>query len=70
MNSLLDTLIEEAAMIWLRERDNLPCSIRRIRLKQMIDEQASPTPTRPPIPSTTPRITDFKSRAANDDTFR
>ena len=75
MNSPFDAIIEEAALICLHERDKVPCSIRRIRLEQMIVEHFVPAPTRsqapsPPTLTTTRPILDFKSRAANDDTHR
>lgn len=72
---LLEQIIEEAALIWLRERDGMPCSIRRSRLDLMLCEyiheminlsplfQAAETP--PPLPAL-PRLPDFKKRAAND----
>lgn len=75
MNSPFDAIIEEAALIWLHERDKVPCSIRRIRLEQMIVEHFGPTPSRSPSPSPAAHTTcrpliDFKSLAANDDTHR
>jgi hypothetical protein len=75
MNSPFDAIIEEAALIWLHERDKVPCSIRRIRLEQMIVEHFGPTPAISQSPSpatlTTSRpLIDFKSLAANDDTHR
>lgn len=75
MNSPFDAIIEEAALIWLHERDKVPCSIRRIRLEQMIVEHFVPAPTRsqapsPPTLTTTRPFIDFKSLAANDDTHR
>lgn len=75
MNSPFDAIIEEAALIWLHERDKVPCSIRRIRLEQMIVEHFVPSPSISQSPST-PTLTttrpfiDFKSLAANDDTHR
>ncbi len=75
MTTPLDAIIEEAAIIWLHERDKVPCSIRRIRLEQMIVEHFSLAPSRsqassPPTLTTNRHLIDFKSRAANDDTHR
>lgn len=66
--NVLDDLIEEAAMIWLRERDRLPCSIRRQRLMLMIGELTG-TRTAAPVPSDAhPRFPqpDRRMLAAND----
>lgn len=76
MPALLDQLIEEAWMIFHREREGLPCSLRRARLAQMIQEAAA---SLPPVwaqagvsTSTTNRTprSDYALLAANDDTFR
>ena len=70
----LDELIEEAAMIWLRERDQQPCSIRRQCLMLMIYEVAGrPLPERPPHPAASPAqrrpAVDVRMRQANDHTL-
>ncbi len=68
----LDEVIEEAAMIWLRERDQQPCSLRRQRLLLMIHEitrdgsQASP-PAKPNCHRGPFR--DIRMAQANDTTF-
>lgn len=70
--TLEDQLIEEAAYIWLNERDDQPCSIRRARLRQMcsdlLKEQPSTTESLPCIPAPKyPR--DWQMLAANNHTL-
>lgn len=65
-----DELIEEAAMIWLHERDGVLCSLRRARLRLMCHELAASEPlnaTPAPQPKKTPP--DWQMLAANDHTF-
>jgi len=68
----LDELIEEAAMIWLRERDQQPCSLRRRRLLLMIHEITIATSqTSPPAKPNCRRgaFCDIRMAQANDTTF-
>lgn len=72
MSSTLDEIIEEAAYIWLNERDDQPCSIRRARLLQMCAELPAQSQSRQDDGDPRPaRIhgPDCKCRAANDDTW-
>lgn len=56
MTTPLDELIEEAWLIFQRERDGLPCSIRRNRLlllcRETLQDHQMPVPL-PPSPITT-----------------
>lgn len=70
----LDELIEEAAMIWLRERYQQPCSFRRQCLMLKIYEVAGrPLPERPPHPADSPALlrrgVDVRMLQANDHTL-
>lgn len=73
MPSLLVEILEEAAIIWLRERDGEPTSIRRARLDLMLHEYATQLfatlenspPAPPPMPRR-PRLPDWKKLAAHD----
>lgn len=70
---LLEQIIEEAALIWRRERDGLPCSIRRARLDLMLRDYTHDTLDFSPCfqpeekkPPPRPHLPDFKKLAAND----
>lgn len=71
MIPLLDQLIEEAALIWLHERDGMPCSIRRARLRLMCHEFAAAEPLNTAMlnAASRPRQPDRKMLAAHDDSF-
>lgn len=45
--TLLDEAIEEAGLIWLKERDGEPCSLRRLRFVQTCREMLG----LPPVPN-------------------
>jgi hypothetical protein len=66
-----DRLIEEGAMIWLRERDGLPTTIWRCRFRQMAAELFAQIPTTPTHECRvlTHRMPDRKCLAAGDDTW-
>lgn len=53
----MDELIEEAWLIFQRERDNLPCSLLRRRLlilcRETLQENNIPVPLPPPDDNTT-----------------
>lgn len=70
--SVLDELIEEAGLIWLHERDGVPCSLRRARVVEMCRELVREMPAAgaglPQWPRWSP-CDDWQLRAANDDTF-
>lgn len=70
--STLDELIEEAAYIWLNERDDQPCSIRRARLRLMCHELAASEPLNTAMLNAAPRKPqpDRKMLAAHDDTLQ
>ena len=66
-----DMLIEEAAMIWHRERDGLPTTIWRCRFRQMLGElftQMQPVLQHGPQAAQL-RAPDRKCLAAGDDTW-
>lgn len=73
--STLDEIIEEAGLIWLRERDHEPCSLRRARLRLMCAELARAAPVALPASRSNAEpvdhwpMPDWKSLAAHDDTF-
>ena len=73
--TLEDQVIEEAAYIWLHERDDVPCSIRRARLRQMCVELAAVNPIALMLDRNRSAETlhwpmpDRQMMAANDDTF-
>ncbi len=66
-----DRLIEEGAMIWLRERDGLPTTIWRCRFRQMAAEMfAQMQPTRQDeAREALMRAPDRKCLAAGDDSW-
>lgn len=68
--TLLDEIIDEGWFILNRERDGLPCSIHRARLRLMCHELAASEPLNAapaPQPKKTPP--DWQMLAAHDDTF-
>ena len=73
--TLEDQIIQEAADIWLHERPNVPCSIRRARLRQMCAELAQANPVALLLDRNRRAETlhwpmpDRQMLAANDDTF-
>lgn len=67
-----DMLIEEAAMIWHRERDGLPTTIWRCRFRQMAAEvfgRPLPQPPQPQFRENQQPRPDRKCLAAHDNTF-
>jgi hypothetical protein len=66
-----DRLIEEGAMIWLRERDGLPTTIWRCRFRQMVAEMFAQMQPARQDEARVPLLhaPDRKCLAASDDTW-